>query len=307
MFFWLLYGPLIVSLLVAALFAGATRHSSASLPTLVRVTTGVGSAAAIGLVLVQDAWWSTPWLFPIPFPDLGRDTPLVFAMIRLMLPLIACSIALIIIAVPPPKPGPRGSAALAPRNPLTYTPTSWLWALTVTTVALAVVSVLAGLLSSTDEFGRHTMYEVEANDSSAATTIYGWWFSAWALIGVVIVFAIAFANLLMISRPTLGVDHESDTLTRRTRSRNVLVVTTGGILLHFSAVLTSLAGTSSLALSFQAGSAGMITLGTSFAALGPVLGVVGWLAFAAGLTMWWFVLFSIVPLHSRRLTASATP
>lgn len=306
MFSWLLYGPLIVSLLAAALFAGATRPSSASLPTPVRVTTGIGSASAIGLVLVQDAWWSAPWLFPIPFPYLGSDTSLIFT-IRLMLPLIACSIALIIIAVPPPKPGPRGSAALAPRNPLTYAPTSWLWALTVTTVALAVVSVLAGLLSSTDEFGRHTMYEVEANDSSAATTIYGWWFSAWGLIAVLVVFAIAFVGLVVISRPALGVDHESDAIARRTRSRNLVIMATGGILLHFSAVLTSLAGTSSLALSFQAGSAGMITLGTSFAALGPVLGVVGWLAFPAGLAMWWFVLFSIVPLRARRLTASATP
>lgn len=291
MFLAVAYGPLVVSVLVAALAAGMARRSSQRLPTAVRVTTAIAMLIAVGLTVAHWLWGLSPWWHP---NFSGPDGDLIIGMVRHIAPLVLGTVALVFLMLPPPIPGPRGSAALAPRNLLTYAPRGWLWVLTGVLALLALVTVLTGTLSSTDEYGRHVMYEIVSGTSSASTGIYGWWYSTRALIALAVLLAVLLIGLAVIARPAVGIDSERDALIRRTRSRNLLVVTCGAVLLHFAGVLSSLAGTSSLGLGFQSGSTGWISVGTSFAALGPVFHVANLVMLTAGLTMWWFVLLSVL-------------
>jgi hypothetical protein len=285
MFFAMVYGPLVISLLLAGLAAGATWRAALSVPISVRIITGAAMVLALGTVIARWIWSFSPfWI-----PDFsGPDADLLLTLTSLLLPLMVGTIAVILQMLPPPQSGPRGTAALTPRNLLTYAPRGWLWILGSLLALVMLVSVLAGLLSTTDDWGRHVMYEVLAsNTTSAGTRIYGWWFSMRCLVALAALVATLLAGLAVLARPAVGID-----------------AATGAVLLHFHAVLGSLAGTSSLTLGFDSGATGWVSLGSSFAALGPVLQVASWIALTAGLTTWWYVLFSIAPVRSRRRAES---
>jgi hypothetical protein len=302
MFFAMVYGPLVISLLLAGLAAGATWRAALSVPISVRIITGAAMVLALGTVIARWIWSFSPfWI-----PDFsGPDADLLLTLTSLLLPLMVGTIAVILQMLPPPQSGPRGTAALTPRNLLTYAPRGWLWILGSLLALVMLVSVLAGLLSTTDDWGRHVMYEVLAsNTTSAGTRIYGWWFSMRCLVALAALVATLLAGLAVLARPAVGIDAEADARARRARSRSLIVTATGAVLLHFHAVLGSLAGTSSLTLGFDSGATGWVSLGSSFAALGPVLQVASWIALTAGLTTWWYVLFSIAPVRSRRRAES---
>lgn len=305
MFFALVYGPLIVSLLSAGFAAGVARRSSRTLTLAVRVVTTVAMLIVLGTAITNWLWNFSPFWLP---RFSGPDADLMLTLAGFLLPLVVGALALILLMLPPPQSGPRGSAALTPRNLLTYSPHGWLWALGVLLVLVVLVTVLAGLLSTTDDLGRHVQYEVIASDStSAGTRIYGWWFSLRSLIALAALVVILLAGLTLLARPAVGVDAEADERARRARSRNLILTATGAVLLHLQAVFGSLAGTASLTLGFDSGSSGWVSLGASFAALEPVFRTAGWISMTAGLTMWWFVLFSAVlvrPERHRESTAS---
>jgi hypothetical protein len=84
------------------------------------------------------------------------------------------------------------------------------------------------------------------------------------------------------------------------RAGNIARVAGGALMVHLSFVLQSLRGTASLWGSFSAGDAGTISLGTPFAAMGPVLQWTGFLALAAGLLLWILTASTAVPLTARR-------
>ena len=243
----------------------------------------------IGIMVTFTAWSVFPWWLP-PFTE---DSFLYLHLARYAAPLVLSAVALVFLIVPVPAPGPSGTAALAPRTLMTFTSRAWLGSAAGTMAGAVAIAIFAGLASSPDESGRHVMFVVRASAStSASTTTYGWWFSIPCLIMVAAVAVMVLAGLLVISRPALAADSQRDTAVRAARIRNILSVSTGGLLLHLSAVLQSLANTSSLSLTH----AGWYELGTSFAALGPALGLVSLLSFILGMAMWWSTLLTALPV-----------
>ena len=121
---------------------------------------------------------------------------------------------------------------------------------------------------------------------------------------LVLLLALTFVGLSVMSRPALALDGGADTALRAARVRNILAATTGGLLLHLSAILQSLASTSSLRSGFTAGAAGWVDQGTSFAALGPALSLAALLTLILGLALWFSVLLRTLPARTCQLIPS---
>src|SRR6185312_14328845 len=103
------------------------------------------------------AWSIMPgWL-----PRLDGDGYLYFQLARYLGPLVIGALAVAVLIIPAPAPGPSGTAALAPRTLLTFTPHAWLGTALGVAAAVAATAVLAGLASSPDENGRYTTYTVQ--------------------------------------------------------------------------------------------------------------------------------------------------
>lgn len=292
------FGPAVVALLIAL---GATfihRRSREVLPNPVRQWTSVGMILALGLMITFTAWSVFPWWMP-PFSE---DTVPFLQLARYLAPLVLTVIALLFLIVPVPVAGPRGTAALAPRTLMTFTSRGWLGSSVGVMAVVFSIAFLAGLASSPDERGRHVMFVVRSSaNSSASTTIYGWWFSTPCLIMIAVIAMTVLLGLIVISRPALAVNSQRDTAVRVARIVNVLSVSTGGLLLHLSVVLQSLSNTSSL----RSGQAGWFELGTSFAALGPALQLASLLSFIIGMAMWWSTLLTVLPARTRKTSRTA--
>lgn len=290
------FGPAIGGLLLAVVATLLGRRAAVRLPRSVQLTTGIGMVIAIASMVAFRGWDLVPdWLVPP-----GIDGFLVAWLLMFIVPLVLTVLALLVVILPIPTPGPRGSAELVPRTPFSFAPRRWLGIGLGTVLAVVVVAVLAGLASITDDAGRHVMYEVPASASTrGGTSIYGWWYSVPCMIAVVVLVVLVFAGLVLTSRPSLAADAEQDARVRTVRVRNILAVLTGGLLVHLGVVLNSLYGTSSMRLGFEAGPAGFVELGTSFAAIGPALRVAGFAAVVLGYALWWFVLLSAVTVPKR--------
>lgn len=291
------YGPTAAGLLIAVGVSVAMRRSRVILPMGTLVATSVGVLIAIGGMILYTAGRIPPeWIL-----TLGEDKYLIFQLARFLVPLILTVIALVLLILPAPSAGPRGSAALAPRTLTTFAPKRWAGLWVAVASAVAVFTVLAGLASSPDDAGRYTKFTVEVSPTvSSATSIYGWWFSVPCVITIVILAAVTWVALVVISRPALAADPHTDTLVRTTRVRNVLAVGAGGLFLHLGAILQSLWGTSSLRSQLETGQAGTVGVGTSFAAMGPALQVASIIAMLIGMTLWWLVLLSALPVQVGR-------
>lgn len=295
------FGPAVVALFIAIGASFIHRRSHVVLTNPVRQWTSVGMAISLGFIIIFTAWSVFPWWMP----PLSDDSFIFLQLARYITPLVLCVVALVFLIVPAPIPGPSGTAALAPRTLLTFASRAWLGVAASLIVGVVALSALAGMASSADESGRHVVYEVQTSStSSASTTIYGWWFSIPCLILIAALAAIALLGLIVISRPALAVDSQTDSATRAARVRNILSVSTGGLLLHLSVVLQSLYATSSLRVGMTAGPAGWVDIGTSFAAIGPVLQIVALIAFVLGMAMWWSTLLSVLPSRNRQTRKS---
>ncbi|MCU1408127.1 MAG: hypothetical protein JWM23_207 [Microbacteriaceae bacterium] len=296
------YGPAFIGLLLALGVWCVRRRSYVTLPLAARVSTVVGMVIGLGCVIAFNVWS----VFPTWIPSLGEDRHLIFQLARYIFPLLLCAAALLFLLAPVRVLRPHRSAELVPRTLVSFASRSWLVSATAVTVGVVIVSVLAGLASSPDEAGRYVMYGVTSSASTtASTTIYGWWFSLPCLALIAIIVAIALMELVVISRPPLAVDRHSDIAKRTARVRGVLAVSTGGLLLHLGAVLQSLYGASTLRLELEAGLAGRVELGSSFAAIGPVLLAASHISAILGIAMWWGVLLCTLPTRTRQLGESA--
>ncbi|NQX13499.1 hypothetical protein HQQ80_17870 [Microbacteriaceae bacterium VKM Ac-2855] len=255
-----------------------------------------------GMLLVSAALSNSSLEFVSFF---GDDVFLILPFVRYAAPLVLTFIAVALVIVPWPTRGPRGSAQLAPRTVTTFAQKGWLRTAAVTVMTLLAVTAFAGLISSPDEAGRYVMYEVKvSSNSSASTTTYGWWFAVPCLIAIAAIVALAALALFSISRPSLSIDEGKDVETRTLRTRNVLAITSGGLLIHLGAVLSSLYGTSRLRTGFEGGSVGWVELGTSFAAIGPVLLVASYASVILGTGMWWYTLVSTAAVRLPRTRES---
>ncbi|WP_449372768.1 hypothetical protein [Arthrobacter psychrolactophilus] len=257
---------------------------------------------SLGFMVIFTAWSFMPWWMP----RYSEDMWLLLSLARYLVPLLLCVVSLIFLIVPAPAPGPIGTAALAPRTLMTFTSRARLSAVAVVVIVAVVLAILAGLASSPDENGRHVVYQVQtSSNSSASTTIYGWWFSVPCLIVLAVIVMTVIVGLRVISRPALATDRSADSAMMTVRVRNILMVSAGGVLLHVSSILRSLFSTSSLRVGMTAGPAGWIDLGTSFAAIGPALQLAASLAYFIGIGMWGFVFLSTLPIGTRAAHKSA--
>ncbi len=295
------YGPPLVGLLLALCVSFLRRRSHVSLPTPDRVSTALGIVFVLALMVTFRAWTVWPWWSPF----FDEDGALFVRLLAFGAPLILSAVALLSLVPFGRTTTPRGTAELAPRTLLTFAPRGSLIGVVAAIVLVVVVSVSAGLISGPDADGRFVMYNVDASaNSGGSTTIYGWWFSIPCLVAIAVLVALALIELLVISRPPLAADRLTDSRIRTTRVRNILTVMTGGLLLHVGEVLLSLFGTSSLRLTFSSEPSGVISLGASFAALGPALLVASYIAITLGFTFWFVVLLSTVSAPFSRLSGS---
>ena len=267
---------------------------------LTRVLTVVGTSAAL---VVMIGYWLLQTL-PSLAPAMLYDPDIAIAL-RYLVPLIAGGIALLVLAFPVRGSGSRSEGAeLSRRTVLTFSRPWWFVAFGIVLLLTVTVALAAGSLSSPDEQGRYTLYVVRAGTASASTTIYGWHYSVPCLILVAALVGIMTVDLALISRPALALDRDRDVAVRRVRSLNIVRVGAGAVLLHLSAVLSSLGGTSALRAGVGTGAstAGEINVGTSFAALTPLLYWAGAVVGVIGLALWFSALLSTMPApaNSRR-------
>ncbi|WP_457101476.1 hypothetical protein [Microbacterium sp. P5_E9] len=268
---------------------------------LIVVATSAALVVMIGYWLVSTA----PWLLPSP------SIEVVTAMmdLRYLTPLVVGGAALIILAFPVRGSGSRSEGAeLSRRTVLTFSRPWWFVTFGIVLLLTVAVAVAAGVASSPDEQGRYTLYVVEVGTAAASTTIYGWHYSVPCLILLAALVGVMTIDLTLISRPAIAENRDEDVAVRRVRSLNVVRVGMGVVLLHLSAVLSSLAGTSTLSagIGTGAGIAGEINVGTSFAALTPFLYWAGAVVGVIGLALWFSALLSAVPTpNSRRRVAIA--
>lgn len=297
------FGPIVLALIFAVIVSFFRRRSAVALPRSVRLSNAAAMVVALGGEIAFIVWSLNP-TWPASNPT---DAFVTYGLIRYIVPLIACVLALLILIVPVRTAEPTGSAELAPRTLVSFASKAGLVWLTTAIAAIVLVAVLAGLASSRDEEGRYVLYSLEASGtSSAATTIYGWWFSlpSFALVAIIIV--IVPIALALVSRPPLAVDRLTDIATRQARVRNIVTVSTGGLLIHLGVVFESLYGSSSLRLGLNAGASGLIEFGTPFAAIGPALLVASYVLVILGLAMWWSVLIAAFRSHERQPAEPAT-
>ena len=102
-----------------------------------------------------------------------------------------------------------------------------------------------------------------------------------------------------IARPAVAVDHVKDVQLRGLRTRNILAVLSGALLIHLGGILTSLAGNASFNGGVATGDGGWVVFGTRFAALEPALSLAGVAVTALGYALWVGVLLTARPLRRR--------
>lgn len=221
--------------------------------------------------------------------------PLASGGWRYVTPLLGGLVGVLILTLPPIAHRSRGSAQLVRRTAFTFARRWWLILAGVLVATIILLSVAAGAASSPDEEGRYRLLAMDSGAAEIRVLIYGWHYSLPSLVALVLFIGTTFLALRGIARPPLTVDAHQDTAVREERTRNVMGIFIGGLLLHLGAVLTFLAhtGTSSVGV-FQGQD--IIPIIAPFAAFGPVLWVLGVAASVLGFTCW----FEIVLRTARR-------
>lgn len=244
---------------------------------------------------------------PIPMGlAMPRWASVVYMDFRFIVPLLAGVLGLVLLALPARGPQRTGVADLTPRGVLSFASRRWVTAVALVTVFIVVLTVAAGSLSEPNaETGRYTEYVIElGGGASAGTTIYGWYFSVPALVLIGVLLGLALVNMLLIARPPISSDRETETQYRTLSTRNVLTVTAGSLVLHLAVVLESLAGVASLEGSILT-DLGRHHFWTPMAALVPWFGAAAFVCAALGVALWLRVSLSGIP--SRTDVSASSP
>lgn len=288
----IVFGPELFALVAALTVTLARRARPAGPPVVgaVRGWTVVAVLAATGVVLLG-VFSSLP---------AGPSVP-VLVEHRYVVPLLAGLVGVVLCLVPVVRRPTTGSADLSRRTPTTFAPRWWFAALAVVVAVLLLVTVLAGLASRPDEDGRYTMHHVDFGAAAMGTGIYGWYYSVPALVVMAALLLAAVAASWALARPPVA--HEArtaDVAIRRWRTRNVLALAAGALLVHLAVVLRSLAGTAS-ARAMVTTAEGAFGAGSTFAALEAPLRVASTAVEVGGWFLWFAVLFAAaVPALRRR-------
>lgn len=206
---------------------------------------------------------------------------------RYIVPLVVGILGLVLLSFPIRSRRGRGVAELAPRGPFRFTRARWLIAPAAVLALILLITILAGTVSQPDPMtGRYDMFVVEIDgENTMATSIYGWFYSLPSLVATALMAATAAGSLALIARPPLTDDRDHDAAVRSLRSRNVITVATGALLIHLGLIMQSLAGTASLAVSMSS-ELGRITLSTPVAVMMPIFTGASYVAAALGVALW---------------------
>lgn len=288
---WLVFRSMIIGAVAGAVW-WLVRGRNTRLPSgAVALLTVVGVGCAL-LADILGRLMIGPSTLRVPRPD---DLARWLLEARFVVPLLLGLGSVIVLAFPLPARTPHGRADLVRRTPFTFGRLWWFIGATCIVGTVLTVTVLAGLASEPDEQGLWRLFVVETGIGGGATTIYGWHYSRPAVALLAVLTAVTIVELWLIARPAIGVDQVNDVLQRRLRTRNILAVASGALLLHLGGVLTSLAGTASMHGGTATGNGGWVVFGTSFAALQPALSLSGLAITALGYALWIGVLLSAIP------------
>ena len=292
---WLLisvFGPPLAGVVLAVLWWLIRRRAMRSLVGVVAVVTLLaGLLGVLAEVLIRFAG-SMSLLIPI-HPTV--EFVIWYFDNRYIIPLVVGILGVVLLAFPIRSRRGAGVAELAPRGAFRFTRPRWLIPPAAVAALILLITLLAGAASQpAATTGRYDMYVVEiSGENTMATAIYGWFYSLPALLAIALLAATAAGSLVLIARPPLSLDHDQDARTRTLRSRNVVTVATGALLIHLGLIMQSLAGTASLAASMSS-DLGRITLATPVAAMVPVFIGASYVAAALGVAMWGTVALTAV-------------
>lgn len=286
--------PLILGGVVAVGIWLATRRHGTPLSGRARVLAAIGGLVPVVVIGLYSVVRVTQLLAPM-----GLDLGMAVQEAQFVIPLAAGLIALAMLCVPGRRKPSASTAGIARRTAFTFVSSGWTVALMAIAVVTVALSLAAGLASVPDQAGNYTLFRFQIGTMGAGSTIYGWYYSIPAMFLLMILIGTAWAGLALVARPPLGDAREQDAAVRRTRSRNIAALTTGAIAFHLAAILGSLAGTSSIRVSFPTDTAGVVTAGSPFAALGSFLSDSSFVATCLGAVLCLSVAFTAIPRTAR--------
>ncbi|MDP9889393.1 hypothetical protein [Pseudarthrobacter enclensis] len=268
--------------------------------TVLRGRAGVLAASGGLLPVVVSFLYSVVAITPQLLAWTGTDVSIGLQDARFSMPLVAGLVALAILSVPcPRKPPGSTTAGITRRTALTFLSAGWTVALIAVVGVTIALSLAAGLASAPDETGRYAMFNFKIGTMSVSSTIYGWYYSVPAMLLLILLITTAWVGLALVARRPLSEPREQDAVVRRVKSRNIIAVTTGALLFHLAAILGSLAGTSRVGGSLPTDTAGIISVGSPFAALGPFLNSSSFVATCLGAAVCLSVVLTAVPWTAR--------
>ncbi len=296
--------PLILGGVVAAGVWLATRRHGTPLRGR-----AAGVAAIGGLVpVVVSCLYSVVKVTPQLHAAMGLDAGMGVLEAQFLIPLAAGLVALAVLCVPGRRRPSAAAAGIARRTAFTFLSSGWTVALMAIVVVTVAFSLAAGLASVPDRAGNYTMLTVQIGTMRVGATIYGWYYSIPAMFLLMVLIGTAWAGLALVARPPLGGARDQDAAIRRTRSRNIAALTTGAIAFHLAAILGSLAGTSRMGGGLST-DAGVINVGSPFAALGSFLSASSFVATCLGAVLCLSVTLTAVPrtTRARQTTIKTAP
>lgn len=187
-------------------------------------------------------------------------------------------------------------ADLAPRTLLTFAPRKGIWLTAGLFTAITLVSIVAGLHSTTNRDGNFMHYELVVY-GVARTHIYGWYYSVPNLVLLTLLLGLALLALSRIARPAIQTNRSEDVGTRRAMSFLVVTTVISALGFHAAHVLKFAAGTASLRAGAEIDGQ-QIEIWGPFAALAPILLIAGYLCEAIGFGAWGYLLWrGVLPKH----------
>ncbi|MCM3662595.1 hypothetical protein M3148_16600 [Georgenia satyanarayanai] len=233
--------PLVSLLVVLLVGVLVRRRPRAEIGHSVRRWTLAAGLFAVIVIVIE----RLSWVVPTPT---ASSTAQVLGFVA---PLGAGLIAVLVLMLPTALRQGTGTADLSPRTLTSFAARGWLLTLSALTVLILTVTALAGRASIPDEQGHYRHYEIElATGVTAGTDIYGWYYSVPSIIVLALLLVATLVAVRAVARPPLTPDLAGDAPTRRWRTRNIVAISAGAMLIHLAAVLNHLAGTAALSAGF---------------------------------------------------------
>lgn len=225
-----------------------------------------------------------------------------------LVPIAVVSVCTVVLVATPTKlhrtqPGLVHPIDLTPRSVWSFGRPWWFgfWALGAALLITTVI--LAGLASSADAEGRFAVLSVAVGNAAASTTFLGWYFGIPILIALSVLTAITLVAIWAIARPAMAwsIDGRAiDVWIRRLRTRTVLSLSGGAVVLTLAWSLLCIGSGAAMRLEIPGGNLGSIAVGTPLAALVVPLNIAGLILQGLGLALLVLPLFTRAPRTAAR-------